>query len=442
MTALRVLEPGIFASIQDLGRPGLRRYGIPTSGGMDRYSLRLANLLVGNPEDSACLEVTLGGTALEAMGDTVVAVTGADLSPKLNEGEMPQWEAIRIKRGDRIRFTTPRRGCRSYLSIVGGFETPICLGSRSSYSRSKLGQVESRILTRGEELTSSKYKLSIEEIVGRRVESSLIPRILERPTVDIIFAREDRGLFPDESFDYLTKSVYTVSTESDRVGYRLIGQKLSHLRAPEILSEPTPPGSVQVPGDGQPIVLMADGPTTGGYPKIGYVATSDLSTIAQLKPGDSITFREVTVKEAVARLLEQEKKVQEIRERFQTPRATAESRDTVTILASLMAMIEKKPVTISFEGGSQIRVTPKTNEERLSEEKRKVRAIEAPLTGTVTKIYVKKGERVEIDQVVASMEALKMQMEVRSPYAGVVNEIHVTAGQNVRQGTAMMTIGE
>jgi len=442
MTALRILEPGIFASIQDLGRPGLRRYGIPISGGMDRYSLRVANLLVGNHENSACLEVTLGGTTLEATEDTVVATTGADLSPKLNEGDMPQWEAVRVRRGDRIRFITPRKGCRSYLSIIGGFETPICLGSRSSYSKSKLGQVESRILIRGLELASSEYSGSIEEIVGRRVERSLIPIILERPTVNIVLAREDQDLFPDESFDLLTRSVYAVSTESDRVGCRLIGQKLSHLRAPEILSEPTPLGSVQVPGDGQPIVLMADAPTTGGYPKIGYVATSDLPTIAQLKAGDSVTFREATVETAIERLLEQEKRVKEIRERFQAPRAAAESRDAVTILASLMAMIEKKPVTISFEGGYEIRVTPKTDEKRLSEQKRKGRAIEAPLTGTVTKIHVEKGERVEIDQLVASVEALKMQVEVRSPHAGTVNEIHVTTRQNIKQGTVMMMIGE
>lgn len=282
---VNVIHAGMLTTVQDLGRRGHRAAGVPLGGAMDTFALRLANLLVGNPENTAALEFTLLGPEFEFSAETIVAAGGGDF------GAVPLWQPVRVRAGERLKFGPARTGCRGYLAIVGGFEVAPVLGSRSTYLRAAFGGHEGRALRDGDVLRAPDLA---RQVVGRwHIDGRILPGYSPAPTVRVL-----RGAQADEFGAELFNTEFEVTPRSDRMGVRLAGPALGRATAGDLVSSTVVPGTVQVPPDGQPIVLMADAQTIGGYPQIAHVIGVDLPLVAQLRPGDTLHFSEVTLAEA------------------------------------------------------------------------------------------------------------------------------------------------
>lgn len=295
MHLCEIIQPGLLTTVQDLGRPGWQQLGIPAAGAMDSYALRLGNRLLGNEENAAGLEITMLGPELRFRGDAVMALTGGDLTPRLNDRELPMWETFAIRAGDQLTFGDIRCGCRSYLAVAGGIAVPVVLGSRSTYLRGRLGGVEGRQLQAGDVLWAKRPRRPA--LPGMRVPDALIPSYGREIAVRVVLGPQD-DYFPAQSIDVFLSEPYRVTTKADRMGCRLEGPKISHKGGADIISDGIPPGAVQVPGHGMPIVMLADRQTTGGYAKIATVISGDLPKLAQAKPGDIIRFSRISVAEA------------------------------------------------------------------------------------------------------------------------------------------------
>lgn len=283
--AITVIRAGMLTTVQDLGRSGHRAAGVPLGGAMDAMALRLANLLVGNAEDAAALEFTLVGPELEFAVDTTIAVGGGDF------GEVPRWRPVRVRAGERVKFGPARTGCRGYLAVAGGLDVPEVLGSRGTYLRAGLGGFGGRALRDGDVLTAHELARHVE---GHwRIDERILPAYSARPTVRVV-----AGAQAGEFAQGWARVEFKVSPKSDRMGVRLTGAALERNTTKDLVSTTVVPGTVQVPPDGQPIVLMADAQTIGGYPQIGHVITVDLPLMAQVKPGDAVRFAEVTLEDA------------------------------------------------------------------------------------------------------------------------------------------------
>jgi biotin-dependent carboxylase-like uncharacterized protein len=297
MSDLLVQEPGPLTTIQDLGRFGHLRVGIPTSGPMDRDAFVLGNRLVGNPDGAAGLECTLVGPRLELTDDRLVAVTGAEVAPTLNGAAIPAWQAVPAQAGDVLRLGPARSGVRAYLAVAGGLATPVVLGSRATYVRGRLGGLEGRALRKGDRLPLGVAAPG----PARRVRPRRVPAYGAEITVAVILGPQD-DRFTAAGIDAFLSGPYELLPQSDRMGARLKGPFIEHTRGHDIVSDGVPMGGIQVIGEGQPIVLLADRQSAGGYTKIATVCSFDLGRIAQLKPGGRLTFRRVTVAEAHAML--------------------------------------------------------------------------------------------------------------------------------------------
>lgn len=293
-----VLKPGLFTTVQDLGRMGFQKYGVSVSGAIDFFSHRIANRLVGNNEDSATLECTIWGPAIHFLSDTTISITGADLSPRIDGMDAPMWRSFEVCRGNVLSFGECRRGCRSYLAIAGGIDVPPFLGSRSTHTRSRLGGLEGRALRKGDILSCFEAKVSS---ALREFHSPLIEKIFTAHTLRYLAGPQCNDL-ESASLKNFSVNKYQVSANSDRMGVRFEGTRLQYRGSADILSDAVPFGTIQVPAGGQPIVLAADRQTTGGYPKIGIVITADFPVLAQLKPGDEINFKLVERKESLGAL--------------------------------------------------------------------------------------------------------------------------------------------
>jgi biotin-dependent carboxylase-like uncharacterized protein len=294
---LSVVDPGLMTTVQDLGRVGAQRLGIPVSGAMDRPALILANRLVGNDPNAAGLEATLRGPVLEAMGETCVAVTGAEATPRLNGQPILMWEAVRLHAGDRLSIGLAKRGVRLYLAAAGGIDVRPVLGSRSTYVAGRLGGLEGRPLQSGDSLSTGVPRAPNQMVEGRRVRPDLLPNFSRDVTLRVILGPQDED-FTQSGLETFLNEVYTVTPEADRMGCRLRGPVIEHARGHDIISEGVAFGSVQVAGDGQPIILLADRQTTGGYAKIATVISVDLPLIAQARPGDRVRFQAVSLEDA------------------------------------------------------------------------------------------------------------------------------------------------
>ncbi|HZP37504.1 MAG TPA: biotin-dependent carboxyltransferase family protein [Methylomirabilota bacterium] len=297
MSALSVQDGGPLTTIQDAGRFGHLRVGIPTSGPMDRAAFLLANRLVGNPDGAAALECTLMGPRLEFTDARLVAVTGADMAPTVNGAAIPMWEAVPLRAGDVLRLGAARAGVRAYVAIAGGIDTPPALGSRSTYVRGRLGGIEGRALRKGDRLPLGPAAAAR----PRRLRAGRAPVYGTESEVAVTLGPQDDRFTPAGIATFLA-GPYELLPQSDRMGARLKGPFIEHTRGHDIVSDGVPMGGVQVIGDGQPIVLLADRQSAGGYTKIATVCSFDLPRIAQLKPGGRLTFRRVTVAEAHAML--------------------------------------------------------------------------------------------------------------------------------------------
>lgn len=290
-----VLEPGLLTTIQDAGRPGHRRLGVGGAGPLDAPAHAAANRAVGNAEDAAALECTVAGPALEFLAPVYFALTGADLGAVLERADLGAWPvprgaAVLARPGNRLRFTGRRSGCRAYLALRGGIEVPAVLGSRATDLTSAFGGLAGRALRADDRLgTGPKAAAAASASGGVLHSTSVTLRVVPGPQADHFDAATTARFFSDR---------FRVAASSDRVGCRLEGEPLAHRGAGEILSDGMLPGSIQVPPDGQPILMLQDGPTTGGYPKIATVIAADLPLVAQLVPGEGeIRFEPVPLED-------------------------------------------------------------------------------------------------------------------------------------------------
>jgi biotin-dependent carboxylase-like uncharacterized protein len=298
MRAFEVINPGVHTTLQDTGRPGYMKYGIPASGVADHFSAGVANLLAGNPPEATVLETTLFRLELMAAEDLVIAVTGGDLSPTLNKEPLPMWRAVSVMSGDRIAFRGRKQGFRAYLAVRGGFAGTQFLGSRSVFVRGLMGNP----LKAGEILVtenSAAWPVRLDPL-----SRDLLPDFSNRCPLRVILGpQQDR--FSPRGMETFLSSEYTVSPQSDRMGYRLQGPKVEHVRGADIISEAIARGAVQVPGDGLPIVMLWDAQVSGGYTKIANVITADLDRLAQVMPGEKLRFSAVSLEEAHRALREE-----------------------------------------------------------------------------------------------------------------------------------------
>ncbi len=302
LESLEILVPGPLTTVQDLGRYGFGRYGVPPSGALDSFSLRVANLLVGNPETEAGLEITLMGLKARALRDLVVALCGGDLQPHLNDKPFEMWRSQIVRKGDILFLKAPRTGCRAYLAVGGGISLEPVLASKSTNLASKFGGYEGRALRKGRStfLRSSGQPFPVARDQDFKPEAR--PSYTGDWILRVLFGPQDQD-FPEESKRLFLDSSFTVSTHSDRTGIRLAGPVLHHKKdlADSIISEGIVPGAIQVPGDALPIILIVE-TITGGYRKIATVISADLPLLGQIKPGDKVTFQEVSMEEAILAL--------------------------------------------------------------------------------------------------------------------------------------------
>ena len=306
MRVFKVIHPGVYTTLQDSGRVGYMKYGIPASGAADRFSARVANLLAGNLPEAAVLETTLFRLDLLALEDLVIAVTGGDLSPRVNQEPLPMWQGVGVKSGDRISFGGRKKGFRSFLAVRGGFAGPRFLGSRSVFARGLMGNPfqAGEILERAEGAARPPFLAPL--------PADLLPDFSRRSSLRVILGpQEDR--FSRQGVETFLSSEYTVSPQSDRMGYRLDGPKIEHTQGADIISEGIARGAVQVPGDGLPIIMLWDAQVSGGYTKIANVISADLDGLAQVMPGEKLRFSGGTLEEAHRALREERERLATVR---------------------------------------------------------------------------------------------------------------------------------
>jgi biotin-dependent carboxylase-like uncharacterized protein len=291
---LEVLACPVPASIQDLGRPGYRHLGVPLSGALDTVSFRLANALVGNPPSAAALEMRLAGPRLRASTAVRVALAHAEATIETADGArkpLPAWQSVTLAAGDILKIGAVHGGA-GYLAVAGGFDVPQVLGSRSTYARAGIGS----LLREG-------MSLSVGSTNPNVIELAVLPApSFENEGSIRIIPGPQREAFTGAAFASLIGSTYTVTNEADRMGLRLAGPALAHVAGADIVSDAVTPGAIQVPGDGRPIVLLADCQSVGGYAKIATVIAADLPRLGRLLPGNTLRFAPVNVEQALAAL--------------------------------------------------------------------------------------------------------------------------------------------
>lgn len=296
--SILVIRPGLCSTVQDGGRLGYQHLGVPVNGPMDALAHALANLLVGNAADCDNLEVTLQGPTLRFDSACLLAIAGADLGARLDGVPLPPGQAVRVVAGTVLDFARRRHGARAYIAVHGGFQVPAVLGSRSTFRRGALGGVHGRELVAGDRLAVAS---SFRNAPRLQIPPALQPDPLLAAGMPIrLVPGREWACFTAEAQQALVAAPYLIGNDSERMGYRLAGAPLKLIAPLELLSEAVPFGTVQVPPSGQPIVLMADRQTTGGYPKIAHVASVDLPLLAQRLPGEEVRFELIDLAEAQA----------------------------------------------------------------------------------------------------------------------------------------------
>jgi antagonist of KipI len=290
---IRVLEPGALTTVQDLGRPGQLRYGIPPSGPIDRVAFIVANRLVGNEDGAAGLECTVLGPRLQVEAPCAIAVTGAEMPLTVNGVEAPAWTTLHLEPGDVVKLGAARVGVRAWIAIAGGLDVPVVLGSRSTYLRGRLGGVEGRALRK-----EDRFALFAAPRPPRRRARAIARTDLgPEPEIRVILGPQAER-FTEEGVRTFLGSDYEMLPQSDRMGARLRGPRIGHVTGHDIISDGIALGSIQVPGDGQPIALLVDRQSTGGYTKLATVCSFDVGRLGQVKPGHRLRFRAIELAEA------------------------------------------------------------------------------------------------------------------------------------------------
>lgn len=297
METIKILDAGLLTTVQDLGRYGFQRYGVSASGVMDEYSAKIANKLVGNKVGEAVLETTLKGVQIEFLQNTAVAITGGNCDVTLNGTKIELWQSYLVNRGDILKMGICRSGLRNYLAFAGGIDVPIIMNSKSTNLKAKVGGFNGRKLMTGDVLSVGVGSLEAPLTLNKHYT----PTYSKDIKVGVILGQQDDH-FTEAGIKTFLNETYTVTQESDRMGIRLSsvsGATIEHKNGADIISDGITFGAIQVPGSGQPIVMMADRQTTGGYTKIGNVISSDLAKLAQATPGTKVKFVEYTLEQAV-----------------------------------------------------------------------------------------------------------------------------------------------
>jgi antagonist of KipI len=311
-----ISHAGFLTSVQDLGRTGYREVGVSLAGALDVFALRVANLLVGNDESAAGLEITFGGLQLQFADERIVAWCGGDFDVQIESRLLPAGHATRLQAREKLKFGRPQIGCRSWLAISGGVDVPVVLESRSTDLRANFGGFGGRALRDGDVLQLGAPPRSPIPVT-ERVSTWSASKPWSQTAVSTPVLRFVRGaaweLFSDVAIQRFTSEAFAVSTDSDRMGVRLDGPELRRDNDVDLISEAVAPGTIQVPSSGRPILLLGDCQTIGGYPKIAHVITVDLGIAAQLRAGDHVRFSEVSLADAHGLLLERESELKRFR---------------------------------------------------------------------------------------------------------------------------------
>ena len=311
-----VTRAGFLTSVQDLGRTGLRQFGVSTSGALDSFGLRVANLLVGNDEGAAGLEITLGGLQLRFEDERIVAWCGGGFDVQIGSRALPAGHAAHLQAGDELKFGLAQIGCRCWLAISGGIDVPVVLGSRSTDLRANFGGLEGRRLHDGDHLSLGEFRQS-ETAAAAGISSWTAPHDWASPASRHPSLRFIRGVdwnrFDDVTIQRFAQHEFMVSPDSDRMGVRFDGSELKREVETDLISEAVAPGTIQVPPSGKPILLLGDCQTIGGYPKIAHVITVDLGIAAQLRAGDGVRFFEVSLQDAHRLLMERQRDLERFR---------------------------------------------------------------------------------------------------------------------------------
>jgi antagonist of KipI len=325
---IKVIKPGLLTTIQDLGRYGYQKYGVIVSGSMDPLAHKISNLLVGNAVDEAVLEITLMGPALEFEGTSLISICGGDLSPTINGKPVPLRRSLLIKAGSVLKFGASKNGCRSYLAIAGGFNVKTVMNSKATYVRAGIGGLNGRSLQAGDNLESGTINKESANIIDYllpyvensdfteidwSISSEFISSYHQKKSIRVIPGTE-YDLFSEESREHFFNKPFKVSSQSDRMGYRLEGPSLHLDEEFDMISEAVVFGTIQVPPNGKPIILLADRQTTGGYPRMGYIASVDLPLIAQTKPGEELTFTMISHEQAQELYIDRERQLNHLKQ--------------------------------------------------------------------------------------------------------------------------------
>ncbi len=304
--SITIQSPGLFTTIQDLGRAGYQQYGFATGGALDQHAMTMANLLVSNESGEAVLEMTLLGVDVTFNSGNVIAITGGACHPKRNGEDVPMYTALSIKAGDMLSIGAVLDGCRIYMSFAGGLDVPSVMGSKSTQIKYGLGGYGGRALKAGDEINFAAPRPAIDLISGNK---RTLPPVIKLPGVQIlrVVIGPQENAFTKDSLEAFLSEEYAVTNESDRMGYRLEGKALSFVGSADIISDAIALGSVQVPASGKPIVLLSDRQTVGGYAKIATVISVDIPVLAQCKMGDKVRFAKVSVAEAQRLYVKQQK---------------------------------------------------------------------------------------------------------------------------------------
>ncbi|WP_368488258.1 biotin-dependent carboxyltransferase family protein [Clostridium sp. BJN0013] len=323
---ISVLKSGFLTTIQDLGRVGYQKYGVIVGGAMDTYALRVGNILIGNKEGEGALEITLIGPYLSMPKGTLFSITGGDFLPTIDEKTVPMWRPVYLNRDAILKFSNCRLGCYGYLCVAGGFDVPEIMGSKSTYIKAKIGGYSGRALKEGDRINLNPPEVQSVNIINtlwKKSASQIFTTVnwyvrgYKEENSAHSFIRIVRGRnfkdFTEGSLKRFFHDPFKISHQSDRMGYRLLGPTLKLRKTFDMISEAVSFGTVQIPLDGNPIILLADRQTTGGYPKIGEIASVDIGKIVRMKPGEKIIFREISLKDAESLYFNREKYIGDLK---------------------------------------------------------------------------------------------------------------------------------
>ncbi len=434
--ALEVVRPGLLTTVQDLGRPGFQRYGVPVSGALDEWGLRVANALVGNAAGEAALEVTGVGPVLKIHGEAVLAVAGAEFALALDRNPIPPFAAFRARDGQVLAFGECRSGARGYLAAAGGIDVPLIKGSRATCLSGRYGGLEGRALRAGDLLPIPQQQPA----PNPAAEARFLPRRLwpQRPSLVelrvVLGPQEDA--FTAEGMATFLGSEYRVTAKSDRMGCRLEGPPIAHVKGADIISDAIASGAIQVPGDGKPIVLLADRQTTGGYTKIGAVVRPDLPALAQARAGDRVRFRPVSLADAHAAVAAFATGLREVEAAVASPPSRSQFR---VALDGAARVVEVEEVA----GGFQVEVDGRSFEVSLGGDAADLGGpshVRSPVPGVVAQVHVAPGVPVAPGGRLVTLLAMKLQHEVTAAASGTVAAVHAAPGQEVRAGDVLVEI--